>query len=146
MKKLGDKRQERLTVNRRIDIRVQCPNVMQIRLHLLSDRRFWVVTKFANSYSHDLSSPDKIHHFYSYQTYRSKMSRSIMTNLIDVGMHPSNVSHVVNVMNHGDDCEEVSSQQVTDYIRHKRNNIGEEFISVIKYFQEKVVRTRFLYL
>ena len=44
-----------------------------------------------------------------------------MTNLVDVGIC----------------CEEVSPQQVIDFIRYRRNNIGQEFISVIKYFQEK---------
>ena len=60
-----------------------------------------------------------------------------MTNLVDVGIRPSNISHVVNAMNHGESCEEVSSQQVINFIRHRRNNIGQEFISVIKYFQQK---------
>jgi len=40
-------------------------------------------------------------------------------------------------MNHGKDCEQVSSQQVIDFIRRKRNNIGQELFSVIKKFQEK---------
>ena len=60
-----------------------------------------------------------------------------MTNLIVVGMHHSNIFRLVNAMNHGEDCEEVSPQQVIDFIRHRRNNIGQEFISVIKYFKEK---------
>jgi len=38
VKKLADKRQG-LTVNHRIDTRVQCPAEMHVRLHLLSDRR-----------------------------------------------------------------------------------------------------------
>ena len=81
MKKLFDKRQDELTVSRRIDTRVECPAEMHVRLRLLPHRKFWVVTKFVDSHSHDLSSPDKIHHFYSYQTHRSKISRRIMTNL-----------------------------------------------------------------
>jgi len=60
-----------------------------------------------------------------------------MTNLLDVGIRPSNISHIVNAMNHIKDCEEVSPQQAIDFIRHWRNNISQEFISVIKYFQEK---------
>ena len=75
-----------------IDTRVACPAEMHVRLRLLSHRRFWVVTKFADSHSHDLSSPDKVHHFYSHQTHRSKISRSIMTNLVDIGIRPSNIS------------------------------------------------------
>ena len=62
-----------------------------------------MVTKFADSHSHDLSSPDKMHHFYSHQTHRSKMSRTIMTN--DAGIRLSNIARVVNVMNQGEDCE-----------------------------------------
>ena len=54
------------------------------------------------------SSPDKIHHFYLYRTHQSKMSSTITTNLIDVGMCSSNIAHVVNVINHGEDCEQVS--------------------------------------
>jgi len=60
-----------------------------------------------------------------------------MTNLVDLRMRPSNISHIVNAMNHGEDCDEVSSKQSIDFIRHRKNNIGQEFISVIKYFQEK---------
>ena len=41
-------------------------------------------------------------------------------------------------MNHGEGCEEVSPQQVIDFTRHRRSSIGHEFISIIKYFQEKV--------
>ena len=40
MKKLGDKRQEGLTLNRRIDTRVQCPAKMHVHLCLLPDRSF----------------------------------------------------------------------------------------------------------
>ena len=57
-----------------------------------------------------------------------------MTNLVDVGIRPSNISRIVNAMNHGEGCEEVSPQQVIDFIRRRRNNIGHEFISIIKYF------------
>ena len=60
-----------------------------------------------------------------------------MSNLVDLGIRPSNISRVVNAMNHGEGCEEVSQQQVIDFTRHRRNNIGHEFISIIKYFQEK---------
>ena len=60
-----------------------------------------------------------------------------MSNLVDVGIRPSNISRVVNAMNHGEGCEEVSPQQVIDFTRHRRNNIGHEFIAIIKYFQEK---------
>jgi len=96
-----------------------------------------MVTKFVDLHSHDLSSSNKVHHFYSHQIYRSKMSRTIMTNLDDVGMRSSNIAHVVNVMNHEEDCEQVSAQQCIDYIWHKNKNIGQEFISIIKYFQVK---------
>ena len=95
-------------VNCRIDSRVQCPTEMHVRLHLLPDRRFGVITKFADLHSHDLSSPDKVHHFYSHQTHRSKISRSIITNLVDVRIRPSNIFRVVNAMNHEEGCEEVS--------------------------------------
>ena len=96
---MADKRQEGLMVNCRIDTRVQCLTETHICLRLLPDRRFWVVIKFADSHSHDLSNPDKVHHFYSHQTRRSKISRSIMTNLVDIGIRPSNISRVVNAMN-----------------------------------------------
>jgi len=108
VKKLCDKRQDGLTVNRRIDTRVECPPEMHIYLRLLPLQRFWVLTKFVDSHSHDLSSLDKVHHFYSHQTHRLKISRSIMTNLIDVGIRLSNISRVVNAMNHREGCEEVS--------------------------------------
>ena len=60
-----------------------------------------------------------------------------MSNLVDVGIRPSNISRIVNVMNHGEGCEEVNPQQVIDFTRHPRSNISHEFISIIKYFQEK---------
>ena len=60
-----------------------------------------------------------------------------MTNLVDVRIHHSNISRVVNAMSQGEGCEEVSPQQVIDFTRHRRNNIGHQFISIIKYFQEK---------
>ena len=60
-----------------------------------------------------------------------------MSNLIDAGTRPSNISRVINAMNHEEGCEEVSPQQVIDFIRHRRNNIGHEFILIIEYFQEK---------
>ena len=51
--KLCDKRQDGLAVNCRIDTRVECPAEMQVRLCLLPHRRFWIVTKFFDSHSHD---------------------------------------------------------------------------------------------
>ena len=60
-----------------------------------------------------------------------------MSNLVDVGFLLSNISRVVNAMNHGEGCEEVSPQQVIDFTRQRKSNIGHEFISTIKYFQEK---------
>jgi len=69
VKKLSDKRQDGLTVNRRIDTRVECPIKMHVRLRLLPHQRFWIVTKFVDSHSHDLSSPDKVHHFYSHHIH-----------------------------------------------------------------------------
>ena len=81
---MEDKRQEGLTVNRCIDTKVHCSAEMYIRLRLLSDRRFWVITMFVDSHSYDLSSLDKLHHFYSHQIHRSKMRRTIMTNLDDI--------------------------------------------------------------
>ena len=98
-----DKRQEELTVNHHNDTRVYCPAEMYIRLRLLPDRRFWLVIKFIDSHSHDLSSPDKVHHFYSHQVHQLKVSRTIMTNLNDVGMRPSNIVYIVNAMNHEED-------------------------------------------
>ena len=91
------------------------PTEMHVRLRLLPDRRFRVVTKFTDLHSRDLLSPDKVHHFYSHQTHQSKMSRSIMNNLVDVGMRHSNISRVVNAMNRGEGCEEVRPQQVIDF-------------------------------
>ena len=112
VKKLSDKRQEGLTVHRRVDTRVACPAEMHIRLRFFLDKRHWVITKFVDTHSHELSSPDKVHHHYSHQNHRSKISRSIMSNLVDVGMRPSNISRVVNAMSQGEGCEEVSPQQV----------------------------------
>ena len=60
-----------------------------------------------------------------------------MTNLNDVGMRSSNIAHVVNAMSLEEDCEEVSTQQRIDYIRHKRKNIGHRFISIIRSFQDR---------
>ena len=34
------------------------------------------------------------------------MSRTIMTNLNDIGMRLSNIARVVNTLNHGEDCEQ----------------------------------------
>ena len=138
LKKLCDKRQDGLTVHRRVNTRVGCPAEMHIRLRLFSDSsRYWVITKFVDTHSHELSSPDKVHHHYSHQSHRSTISRSIMSNLVDVGMRPSNISRVVNAMSQGEGFEEVRPQQVIDFTRQCRNNCGDEFISIIKYFQEK---------
>ena len=120
VKKLCDKRQDGLTVHRRIDTRVACPAEIHVRLCFLYDRRSWVITKFFNSHSHELSSSDKVHHYYFHQTHRSKISRSIMSNLVDVGIRPSNIFYVVNAMNHGENCEEVNPQQVIDFTRQCR--------------------------
>ena len=67
-----------------------------------------MVTKFVDSYSHDVSSPNIVYHFYSHQRHRLMINRSIMTNMVDVGMLPSNIFRVINAMNHREGCEEVS--------------------------------------
>ena len=38
--------------------------------------------------------------------------------------------------------EQISAQQCIDFNRHKRNNIVQKFISIIKYFQEKTESDR----
>ena len=78
VKKLSDKRQDGLTINRRIDTRVEYPAEMYVRLRFLFDRRSWVVTKFVDSHSHELSSPDKVHHFYSHQTHRQRLAEAFV--------------------------------------------------------------------
>ena len=110
---------------------------MHIRLRLLSDRRFWVVTMFTDSHSHDLSSPDNIHHFYSYQTHRSKMNRTIMTNLVDVRTCPSNIAHVINAMNHIEGYEQVSVQQCIDFIQHKKIILDRSSFLSLNIFKRK---------
>ena len=77
VKKLSDKRQEGLTVHRQIDTRVAYPAEMHVRLCFLFNRRYWVITKFVDSHSHELSNPDKVHHHYSHQTHRSKISEAL---------------------------------------------------------------------
>ena len=44
-----------------------------------------------------------------------------MTNLVDVGIHPSNISRIVNAINYGEGCEEVSDRQ---------RNSGVEFAQI----------------
>ena len=63
-----------------------------------------------------------------------RLEEAFMSNLVDVGIRPSNIFRVVNAMNHGEGCEEVSPQQVIDFTHHCRNNNAHEFISIIKYF------------
>jgi len=65
-----------------------------------------------------------------------------MTNLVDVGIRPSNISRVVNAMKHGEGCEEVSSQQVINFIRHQRNNIARSLYRSSNIFNKKQVRSR----
>ena len=52
------------------------------------------------------------------------MSRTIMTNLDDVGIRPSNIAHVVNAINSWEDCKQVSAQQRIDLIQHKRRTLA----------------------
>jgi len=58
-----------------------------------------------------------------------------MSNLDNRGIRASNISYGVNVFNIEEDEEH--TQQCIDYIRLKSDNIGNECISIITYFQDR---------
>ncbi|XP_020262590.1 protein FAR1-RELATED SEQUENCE 5-like [Asparagus officinalis] len=118
----------------RRETRVGCKAMMRVKV--LEDK-WWEVTGFVEEHTnHVLSSPDKAKMHRSHQQFhKSQSCKRLIESLQEEGMPPSTISRVINATT-GREGELVTPQQCIDHIRYQRvNNIGHEFISIIKHFQ-----------
>ncbi|XP_020271630.1 protein FAR1-RELATED SEQUENCE 5-like [Asparagus officinalis] len=118
----------------RRETRVGCKAMMRVKV--LEDKS-WEVTGFVEEHTnHMLSSPDKAKMHRSHQQFHKTQScKKLIESLQEEGMPPSTISHVINATN-GRECELVTPQQCINHIRYQRvNNIGHEYISIIRHFQ-----------
>lgn len=136
-KRMTDKRELGKLIIRKPDKRVGCGAKMKIKWTTLDT---WVVTKFVGEHTHDITSPNKVIHHYSHRKqHRTMVARSYIQRLSEEGITASNISRVLNVTYGSQDgSPHFTPQQCTDHIRKTRkNNIGNECISIIKNFQDR---------
>ncbi|XP_020263101.1 protein FAR1-RELATED SEQUENCE 5-like [Asparagus officinalis] len=131
-----DKRDIGKIINHRRETRVGCKAMMRIKL--MEDKTWKVIGFIEDHTNHMLSSPDKAKmHRSQQQFHRSKRCKKIIQCLQEEGITPSTISRVINATS-GREDELVTPQQCIDYMKTQRhNNIGNECISVIQYFQRK---------
>ncbi|KAL6524011.1 hypothetical protein OROMI_031106 [Orobanche minor] len=121
---------------RRRDLRTGCEAVL--RVSKTKDGK-WVVDKFYDIHNHDLTTtPTKVmkHHSHG-KFHRSMACKSLMAELGQSGLRPSQIKKAVNAMKSPYDPD-VTSKQCADILSEQRKQYkGKEFYGLIKYFQDK---------
>ncbi|KAK2991777.1 hypothetical protein RJ640_015511 [Escallonia rubra] len=135
-KKLDDKR---LNGNekRRRDLRTGCEAMMQVTLS--KSLGMWVVDKFQDVHNHPLTTtPSKVIRHRSHSKYhRTNVCKSLVADINNEGLKPSQITRVVNVMKPNEEAD-VTPRQCSSIIRvERKNNVGKECYGIIKHFQEK---------
>ena len=137
LKYLKDKREEGKNIHRKADVRECCNAKMVIGLERSSG--IWIVRKLDEDHSHLLTTPSKVSKHHSHQTlHRAPTCHKFIDNLDGKGIRPSTICKVINVT-HGSEEEFLTQQQCQSHLRRKRkSNIGQECVSIIRHFQEKM--------
>ncbi|KAK2986172.1 hypothetical protein RJ640_006207, partial [Escallonia rubra] len=125
-KKLDDKR---LNGNekRRRDLRTGCEAMMQVTLS--KNLGVWVVDKFQDVHNHPLTTtPSKVIKHRSHSKYhRTNVCKSLVADLNNEGLKPSQITRVVNVMKPSEEAD-VTPRQCSSIIRvERKNNSIEDF-------------------
>ncbi|KAM0012441.1 putative transcription factor FAR family [Helianthus debilis subsp. tardiflorus] len=131
-------------VKRRRELRTGCEAFLMISKG--KDGK-WVVDKFNDSHNHELTvTPTKVMKHRSHgKFHRAEACKSLMSELSQSGLKPSQIRKVVNTMK--SPCEnDVTSKQCADILAVERKQYkGKEFYGLIKHFQDKLIEDRNLY-
>ncbi|KAK2992858.1 hypothetical protein RJ640_011951 [Escallonia rubra] len=113
-KKLDDKRLSR-NEKRRRDLRTGCEAMMQVTLS--KKLRVWVVDKFQDVHNHPLTTtPSKVIKHRSHSKYhRKNVCKSLVAELNNEGLKPSQITRVVNVMKPSEEAD-VTPRQCSSII------------------------------
>ncbi|KAK3005609.1 hypothetical protein RJ639_016980 [Escallonia herrerae] len=119
-KKLDDKR---LNGNekRRRDLRTSCEAMMQVTLS--KKLGMWVVNKCQDIHNHPLTTtPSKVIKHCSHSKYhRTNVCKSLVADLNNEGLKPSQIIRVVNAMKPSEEAD-ITSRQCSNIIRVERKN------------------------
>nr|XP_043615944.1 protein FAR1-RELATED SEQUENCE 5-like [Erigeron canadensis] len=102
----------------------------------------WRVDKFIDAHNHELSTtPQKVMKHRSHSKFhRSMACRSLMLNLGQSGLRPSQIKKAVNAIKSPFEIE-VTSKQCVDVLSQQRKQYkGKEFYGLIKHLQDKSKR------
>ena len=134
-KRITDKRELGKVISKKPNKRVSCGAKMKIKL---TSSDTWVVIKFVGEHTHDITSPNKVFHHYSHRKqHRIKVARSYIQKLSQEGI-TLNISRVPHVTYGSQNGSQITPQQCSDHIRTiRKNNIGNECISIIRNFQDR---------
>ncbi|KAK3018803.1 hypothetical protein RJ639_005041 [Escallonia herrerae] len=135
-KKLDDKR---LNGNekRRRDLRTGC-EAMQVTLS--KKLGMWVVDKFQDIYNHPLTTtPSKVIKHHSHSKYhRTNICKSLVADLNNEGLKPSQITRVVNAMKPSEEVD-VTPRQCSSIIRvERKKNVGKECYGLINIFKTRL--------
>ncbi|KAJ0863281.1 putative transcription factor FAR family [Helianthus annuus] len=131
-------------VKRRRELRTGCESFLRISKGKYGK---WLVDKFNDSHNHELTvTPTKVMKHRSHgKFHRAEACKSLMSELSQSGLKPSQIRKVVNTMK--SPCEnDVTSKQCADILAVERKQYkGKEFYGLIKHFQDKLIEDRNLY-
>ncbi|XP_074574037.1 protein FAR1-RELATED SEQUENCE 5-like [Curcuma longa] len=98
----------------------------------------WAITRFDDTHSHELTSPSKTRKHRSHKIiHRSKACKSLVEELDQNGLRPTQIKKVVSVIS-GVDDEIISSKQVSNMLGiERKRHLGMECYGIIQHFKKK---------
>ncbi|XP_023733474.2 protein FAR1-RELATED SEQUENCE 7-like [Lactuca sativa] len=128
---VGAKKQRR-------DLRTGCQAMLRISK---GKDGLWFVDMFNDTHNHELSTtPTKVTKHRSHgKLHRSLACKSLMIELGQSGLKPSQIKKAVNAMKTPQDIDVTSKQCVDVLSEQRRQYKGKEFYGLIKHFQDKAL-------
>ncbi|KAL7584490.1 protein FAR1-RELATED SEQUENCE 5-like [Lactuca sativa] len=123
---------------RRRDLRTGCQAMLRISK---GKDGLWFVDMFNDTHNHELSTtPTKVMKHRSLgKLHHSLACKSLMIELGQSGLKPSQIKKVVNAMKTPQDIDVTSKQCVDVLSEQRRQYKGKEFYGLIKHFQDKAL-------
>ncbi|XP_023766087.2 protein FAR1-RELATED SEQUENCE 5-like [Lactuca sativa] len=123
---------------RRRDLRTGCQAMLRISK---GKDGLWFVDMFNDTHNHELSTtPTKVMKHRSHRKlHRSLACKSLMIELGQSGLKPSQIKKAVNAMKTPQDIDVTSKQCVDVLSEQRRQYKGKEFYGLIKHFQDKAL-------
>nr|KAJ0194647.1 hypothetical protein LSAT_V11C700365420 [Lactuca sativa] len=123
---------------RRREVRIGCKAMF--RISKKKDGK-WFVDLFDDTHNHELSmTPTKVMKHRSHAKFHRTMEcKSLMVELNQVGLKPSQIKKAINAMKTSNEVDVTSKQCVDVLSEQRKHNKGREFYGLIKHLQDKAL-------